>query len=613
MTEPASDAGFPQATRDQWLGLVEKTLKGASFEQALVSRTADDIAIQPLYGRAADAPRTLRQELGPWRIAQRLDHPEPREANRLALADLDGGADSIVLVASGAPSARGFGVSLASAGDVAAALKGLMLDLIALRLEPCAFEGPALARHILDYVAARKLAPNTLSIAFGLDPIGDLARHGGSPRPWGTIMKESGALARDIADFGSASTFSADGRVIHEAGGSQAQELAFVLATATAYLRLLETGGRPLEEARDALAFVLAADADQFQVIAKFRALRRLWANVEQACGLAPKPIRVHAETAWRMMTKRDPWVNMLRTTIAAFSAGVAGADSITVLPFTSALGLPDPFARRMARNTQLILLEESNVWRVADPAAGSGGLEALTDQLAERAWSMFQAIEKGGGIEAALRHGIVQGHVATVRTAREKTVAIRREAITGTSEFPHLGEGDVAVLMPAPPNQETITNEFAPLVAARDAEPFERLRDRADELTKARGKRPAVFLANLGPLVAFNARATFAKNLFEAGGIEAVSNDGFDNMSALARAFRESGAKLVCICSNDETYEKQAANAAETLQNAGATVTFVAGRPQKLHELLRGAAAIRYIFAGCDAVSTLGEALDAV
>jgi methylmalonyl-CoA mutase len=225
----------------------------------------------------------------------------------------------------------------------------------------------------------------------------------------------------------------------------------------------------------------------------------------------------------------------------------------------------------------------------------------------------MFQAIETGGGIVAALGHGIVQGHVAAVRAAREKDVAFRREAITGTSEFPHLGEGDVAVLMPAPATKEIAAKEFTPLAAARDAEPFERLRDRADELTKARGKRPAVFLANLGPIVAFNARATFAKNLFEAGGIEALSNDGFDDMTALALAYQQSGAKLVCICSSDEIYEKQAAIAAETLQNAGAAVTFVAGRPQKLHELLRGAAAIRYIFAGCDAVSTLGEALDAV
>ncbi len=613
MTKPAFDSTFPQATREQWLELVEKTLKGASFEKVLVSRTSDDIAVEPLYGKAKGAPYAARRETGPWRIAQRLDHPEPREANRLALADLEGGADSIVLVAAGAPSARGFGTRLASGDDVARALDGIMLDLIAQRLEPAAFDGAALARHIMRHVETRKLAPHTLTIAFGLDPIGDLARHGGSPRPFDAILRESAAAARDIAAFKNASVFTADGRAIHEAGGSQAQELAFVLASALAYLRLLESDGQPLEAAREALSFVLAADADQIETIAKFRALRRLWGNVEEACGLSPKSIRIHAETGWRMMTRRDPWVNMLRTTIAAFSAGVAGADSIAVLPFTSALGLPDAFARRMARNTQLILLEEANVWRVGDPAAGSGGLEALTEQLAERAWAMFQTIEKGGGIVAALRGGVVQGHVAAASVAREKAVAHRRAAITGTSEFPHLGETPVDVLMPAPAAKERTTTEFTALASRRDAEPFERLRDRADALTTARGKRPSVFLANLGPLVAFNARATFAKNLFEAGGLDAPGNDGFENMAALARAFQASGSKLACICSSDEFYEKQAANAAEALQQAGAALIFVAGRPQKLHEVLRNAASIRYIFAGCDAVSTLGQALDAV
>ena len=198
----------------------------------------------------------------------------------------------------------------------------------------------------------------------------------------------------------------ADGRVIHAAGGSPAQELAFALASGVAALRALETAGVSLDDARKLIDFRLAADADEFLTLAKFRALRRLWAAIQRACGLEAEAIRVHGETAWRMMTRRDPWVNLLRSTVAVFSAGLGGADSVCVLPFTQALGLPDAFARRIARNTQLAPLEESNLGKVADPAAGSGGIEALTDALVERGYALFQEIEKAGGLARALEGG---------------------------------------------------------------------------------------------------------------------------------------------------------------------------------------------------------------
>lgn len=200
----------------------------------------------------------------------------------------------------------------------------------------------------------------------------------------------------------------ADGRPVHDAGGSEVQELAFTLALALAYLRMLEASGLDLDAARAAISFRLSADADQFLTMAKFRALRLLSARVEQACGLAPKPIFVNAQTAWRMLTQRDPNVNMLRATIATFAAGLGGANAITVLPHTLALGLPDDFARRVARNTQLVLLDESNLAKVSDPAAGAGGIETLTSQLCEAAWTLFQEIEKAGGIFPALEQGLL-------------------------------------------------------------------------------------------------------------------------------------------------------------------------------------------------------------
>ena len=446
-------AEFPPATREQWLTLVETVLKGADFDKKLVSRTYDGLRIEPLYPKAEAAPPVARAQPGPWRIAQRVDHPEPKTANELALADLEGGADALAFVYAGAPSARGFGVETRTVEDLDRALQGVRLDWIAIRLETAPFGGRAAAAQWAALVERRGLDPAALKqIDFGLDPIGDMARTGTLPAPWPAIGERLADTVRGLRDAGFISrTVRVDTRPYHEAGAGEAQELAAALATGVAYMRALEAGGHALDSARDALSFLLVADAGEFLTIAKFRALRRLWARVEEACGLAPKPIDLQAETAWRMTTRRDPWVNLLRTTIATFSAGLGGADSVTVLPFTAALGLPDAFARRMARNTHLILLEESNLARVADPAAGSGGFEALTDALCQKAWALFQDIEREGGMVESLGCGAVQARIAAVRTEREKAVATRRDPITGTSEFPDIRETAVSVLIPAP------------------------------------------------------------------------------------------------------------------------------------------------------------------
>jgi methylmalonyl-CoA mutase len=410
----------------------------------------------------------------------------------------------------------------------------------------------------------------------------------------------------------------ADGRAVHDAGGSEAQELAFALALAVAYLRMLEAGGIDLDAARAAISFRLSADADQFLTMAKFRALRLLWARVETACGLAPKPVFVAAETAWRMLTQRDPYVNMLRATMATFAAGLAGANAITVLPHTLAIGLPDAFARRVARNTQLVLLEESNLAKVSDPAAGSGGIESLTQALCEAAWPLFQEIDKDGGVFTALEQGLIQGKVAATRAAREANITKRKDVLTGASAFPNLGEAQVAVLdvKPvelAPSNDAAV--KFDALSPMRLAASFERLRDRSDEILKAKGTRPKVFLANLGTPADFTARATFAKNFFEVGGIEAVDflpplpSGEVKEFAALSAAFMASGAVLTCICSSDKVYAEQAERAAKALQAAGAKHIYLAGRAGEQEASLRTAGVNEFIFAGGDAIAALQQA----
>jgi methylmalonyl-CoA mutase len=615
-------ADFQPATYDDWRKLVDGVLKGAPFEK-LVSKTYDGLKIEPIYQRARDAaPIAGRPAAAPWQIMQRIDHPDAAIANTQALHDLENGANGLTLVFAGAHGAYGFGLD-PSAQAIEQVLDGVFIDAgIAIELQV----GPQsrmAALHLAEYIKRKGVAPAACDIRFGLDPIGACAVWGSSPYAWAEIAPAVTGAAKSLAATGFKGPFAvADGRVIHDAGGSEVQELAFVLATGVAYLRALEDAGIALDDARSMVYARLSADADQFLTLAKFRALRLLWAQVEQRCGLAPKPLLISADTAWRMLTRRDPYVNMLRATGATFSAGLGGANTITVLPHTLALGLPDAFARRAARNTQLVLLEESNLAKVSDPAAGSGGIETLTQQLGEAAWSLFQEIEKAGGVFAALEQNLIQRKVAATRSEREANIARRKEVLTGASEFPNLHEADVAVLdakpvVLAPYGEATI--KFDALPPIRLAAPFERLRDRSDRILKDNGARPKVFLANLGTPVDFTARATFAKSFFETGGIEAVDflpdpssplpMGEVNNFTALAAAFKASGAALACLCSQDKVYAAQATAAAMALQAAGAKHIYLAGRPGEQEPALRAAGVNDFIFAGGDALATLQEA----
>ena len=404
----------------------------------------------------------------------------------------------------------------------------------------------------------------------------------------------------------------ADGRPYHEAGAGEAQELGCVIATAVEYLRLLEADGLSLEDARSEIAFLLAADADEFLSLAKFRALRLLWARVESACGLTPKPMRVHAETAFRMMTKYDPFVNILRTAMGVFCAGVGGADAVTVLPFTLALGLPDEFARRIARNTQLILIHEAKLAKVADPAAGAGSFEALTEELCARAWSLFQNFEAQGGMIASLRAGVPQREIAAAAAARRDAIAQRTLAITGTSAFPLLGEAPVNVLEPAPAGaNESPAADCVPLPSRRDAEPYEILRAAADEHFRKTGDRPKIFLANLGRPQGFAAASAYAVNFFAAAGIEAASNEGFETPQEAADAFRASGCKIACICAPQAVSTQPLIDTARALRGAGAARIYLTGRDQgETPTALLEAGVADLICAGSDTLAILEDTL---
>jgi methylmalonyl-CoA mutase len=609
MVEFSLAKDFAPADEAAWKALVEEALKGAPLA-SLRSRSYDGVNIEPLYPRERDAKPTEGRAAGaPWAVMQRIDLPDPEAANAQILEDLNNGTSSITLVFPGAIGDYGFGLPPTGAA-ISAALDGVYLDAgIALDLDLSAPSKDA-AGLIATLVKARGIASKDVTIRFGFGPLGGIAASGQSPLPWKNIAPIFAGLIQDLAGQGFPGPFAvADGRVVHAAGGSEAQELAFVLGVAVAYLRAMEAGGIALDDARRFIYFRLAADRDQFLTTAKFRALRKLWANIEGACGLKNRPAFVVGETAWRMMSKRDPHGNIVRGTIAALAAAVGGADAISVLPFSAALGLPDAFARRIARNTQTILVEEANIHRVADPAAGSGAIEALTDELCARAWMLFQDIEREGGVAEALEIGSIQRAVVKVRAERETNVALKKDSLVGTSDFPNLAEWPVVVLKVPETSVDSAAASAEALTRIRLAEPFEQLRDRSDASLAEHGARPKVFLACLGRASDFNARASFAKSLFEAGGIEAVEGKG-DN---LAEQFKKSGAKLACLCSSDKVYASQAVEVAKALTRAGASRVYLAGKPGADRVSLENAGVSTFLHQGCDTLSVLNTAYDEI
>ncbi|MFI5748644.1 methylmalonyl-CoA mutase small subunit [Streptomyces sp. NPDC051644] len=604
-------AEFPHPAHEQWQSLVEGVLRksgkdvaGSAAEEALSTTVEDGLITRPLYTSRDSAPdagypgfapftrggKAEGNAAGGWDVRQRHTLSDPARLNEAVLADLENGVTSLWLTVG---STGGVPVSA-----LARALDGVYLDLAPVALD-AGSEFDAAATELLRLYTERGVGAQTARGNLGADPLGQAARSGAEPGLT-TAVHWAQRCAREYPGL---RALTIDALPYHEAGGSAAEELGASLATGVAYLRALTEAGLPVEEACAQLEFRYAATADQFLTIAKLRAARRLWARVAEVCGAADAGAQhQHAVTSSVMMTRRDPWVNMLRTTLACLGAGVGGADSVTVLPFDHALGLPDAFARRIARNTSTILLEESHLARVIDPAGGSWYVERLTAELADAAWAFFQEIERSGGQAAALRSGMIGERLAATWAARSKDLARRKEPVTGVSEFPHLAERPVA--REAAPAEVSATASGG-LPRVRRDEAFEALRARSDAHLAATGQRPRVFLAALGPAAAHTARASFASNLFQAGGIEPVHDPVSVDAATAADAFRAGGATVACLCSSDTLYAEQAGAVAEALGSAGAQWVFLAGRPGEY------AGVDEYVFAGSDVVAVLSSLLD--
>jgi len=595
--EPSSlalAADFPAPTRDEWRALVSAVLAksgtdpDADPEDTLSHVTYDGLGIKPLYTAddAAAVPPAGLPGAPPftrgatadgatatgWDVRQLHADPDPARTNAAVLTDLANGATSVWLrLGTGGP----------AVADLAAALDGVYLDLAPIALDAGA-ETPAACAALLALAGERGVDAGELRGTLGADPIGVRARTGADADL--TVLPAVAELGKAAPNLRVATV---DATVYHDAGAGDADEVAFATAVGVAYLRALVDGGWSVDDALARIEFRFAVTDEQFVSIAKLRAARRVWDRVAELSGASAgrRGQYQHAVTSAAMLTRRDPWVNMLRATIGCFAAAVGGADAITVLPFDHAIGLPDEFARRIARNTSSVLHDESSLARVIDPAGGSWYVESLTNDLARAAWDSFTAIERHGGALAALDEGRIARRCEAVRARRDEDIAHRRAPITGVSEFAFVGEQQV-VREPRPAEPAGL------LPRVRYAEPYEQLRDRAD----AAPSRPRVFLATLGPAAVHSARAGFAANLFQAGGVECVTGP--------VAEFAAAGTPVACLCSSDALYAEQGAEAVRTLKHAGAAQLWLAGRAE-----LDGVDG--RLYAGCDALAVLRSTFD--
>jgi methylmalonyl-CoA mutase len=591
---PSTDAGslsladgFEPRTREDWQRLVADVLDKrrtdggrtapADAEAALVTALDGGLETHGLYlrtDRTLGVPgampftrgRALRDATVPWDVRQLHDDPDTARSRAAVLDDLEHGVTSVWVHV---------GDDGVAAADLAEVLADVRLDLAPVVVS--SWTDPAgAARALLDVVGEGSGAGGNL----GLDPVAAALRTGTAPD-----LGDLAPLVRALAGRPGWRALTLDARVLHDAGGTEVDALAAAVASGVALLRHLEAEGVAPVEAFGHVELRLPATADQFLTAATLRAARRVWARVGEALGVpeADRGLRTHAVTSLRMATRDDPFVNVLRGTLATFGASMGGADAVTVLPHDTVAGLPERFSRRLARNTQVVLADEANIGRVTDPGGGSWYLESLTDDVAAAVWARFQEVERAGGALAALDDGLFARWAEQARAEREPRVATRQRPITGVSTFPN--PADTALERRPRARPAEADGALAP---HRDAEPFEALRDRAATLDT-----PAVTLRLLGSPRDSGARQLFVTHLLAAGGL----------------ATTEEPTAVAVVASNRAGYAEHGAAAVDELRAAGATHVLVAGRASELGDA--AGAVDGELYDGMDVVAVLSDLLD--
>ncbi|HZG60429.1 MAG TPA: methylmalonyl-CoA mutase family protein [Anoxybacillus sp.] len=630
---------FPLPSYEEWKQEVEKSLKGKPIEK-LYSTTYENLRIKPIYTREdIESLEHIEQYPGfsgyvrgieangyigePWAVSQELSANSAKEWNEIIKHDLERGQTEIHLVLDK------LGFSVTSLEEIEEMFSGISLGDYSLRVD-AGESSLAFLALFAAYLQKQQIPLERVRGTIGMDPLASLAEKGQLSSSLTTlydVMADITAWAKE--HMPNLKTMIVHSEPYHNGGANAVQELAFAFATAVEYLNECLNRGLTIDEAAQCISFSFAIGANFFMEIAKLRTARLVWTNIVQAFGgnEESQKMSIHARTSHFTKTVYDPYVNMLRATAEAFAATVGGANSLHVSPFDEAIQQADEFSRRIARNTQLILLEESHLGKVIDPAGGSYYVESLTAQLAEEAWKLFQQIEAKGGIVKALEEGFVQAEVEKVAELRKKNVKMRKEKIVGTNFYANLAEPPVqrteanehtVTFSELPLNEENVEQlkagfsekqfvqtaismvarrataqeikkalaedslsvQIEPIQQWRLAEPFEKLRKASEAHFEKHGSRPKVILINLGAIPNHKTRADFITGFFEAGGFEVVKNNGYISAEEAVQGALSSKGTHYIICGSDESYVETVPTIAGELKKANPHLKlYVAGK----------------------------------
>lgn len=673
-TGPGLKKDFPAATSEEWRAAAEALLKGAPFDKVLKTRTYEGIELRPIFnaedteglphldelpgfGRFSRGYRAHGSSDQPWELSQELPCSTPEEFNRIALDELARGQTELNLLVDLATQAGrdpdeahlgevgACGVSLATLADMEKAFAGINLPMISIYLRAGSFAVPVTAL-LLAYARKQGIDYGALRGCIEIDPLGTLAWKGDLPVSLDLAYHEMATITRFAQERAHGlQTITVQGHPYHDGGASAVQELACVIATGAEYVREMIKRGISIESISERMRLSFSVGSDFFMEVAKLRAARILWAQVMESFGGSPLSGRVHIHTRTSLFNKtvNDPFVNLLRTTTEAFSAVVGGTDGMHIGPYDETIRVPDRFSRRLARNIHVILDEECDLAKVTDPAGGSWYVEWLTDQIARKAWSEFQEIEKAGGMTRALMDGLPQKAIAKTATARAEAVARRRDVVVGTNMYANASEEPLDRKLP---DYETITRrrsrevvnyrtsgaanehtsvlsklnilmeskpshalnaaveavldgatmgEICRTITARDhdhpsvdririhrlSEGYERLRDTCAAYARRNGHAPRVFQANIGPSAAYRMRADWTTGFFQGGGFEVLADRDFQTVEEAVQAATESGASIVVITSTDDRYAEVIPTLVPALKRAiDRAIVLVAGSP---------------------------------
>ena len=700
-------AEFPAPPRGAWRAAAEALLKGTPFDKKMPTRTHEGIVLQPLYDRSGANGAPAGSDPGvpgefpfrrgsdavagpctPWLIAQELTYPTYEELNAALRHDLERGQNAVVVTLDRAsrvgedpdlapPETVGSGgASIASIAGFGKALHGIDLAAHPIFIEAgCA--GPQYLAIAVAHLKRLKQPASALRGCIGSDPLGTLAREGAIPYAADVIYDEMAVAAEWAEKFAPGiRTAAVATRPYTDGGASAVEEVAIALATGAAYMHALVTRGVHAEVAASQIWFSFNLGPQFFMEIAKLRAARMAWAHVAAAFGVprAGCGMHMHVRTSSYDMSSIDPYVNMLRATTEAMSGAIGGCQTMHVAPFDDVIRQPDEFSRRIARNVQVLLQEESYLHRVADPAGGSWLVESLTEEIASAAWKLFQEIEAEGGVQDALIKGSVQQRIAATAAKRAEAVAGRKDVVVGVTTYANTGEvpletrredletirarraETLRVLRTMPDRaEETAVKErlsriletgrdsimnalidaagqgatigemgrawrarragdpiTAPAIQAhRRAVGYEMLRAATYAYARRTGAAPIAFLATMGPLAQHKARAEFSVDFMAAAGCVARMGTGYDTPEAAVEAAAATGARAVVLCSTDETYPAIVPAFCSLMkQRVPEVVIILAGLPQEHVEAFTHAGVHEFIHMRSDVVGTLGRIL---